>query len=153
MLGFFGFQILFTADTLFVKAYFTGKETGFYLSAGTLARALMWLVGPLAAVMFPRLVHSAAKAQKTDLMGIVLLGTGCWPWSGGKLVRARPWLVRIVWKQSYVQVATSVLPWYASAMVPWPWPTCCSTICSLVLLPRELLRCAFSLWLWPTPWP
>ncbi len=119
MLGFFGFQILFTADTLFVKAYFTGKETGFYLSAGTLARALMWLVGPLAAVMFPRLVHSAVKAEKTDLMGIVLLGTGLLAVVGAaSLSVLGPWVIRFVYKQSYVQVATAVLPWYASAMVP-----------------------------------
>src|SRR5258706_276039 len=60
LLGFFGFQILFTVDTLFVKAYFSETDAGFYVAAGTLSRALMWLVGPLASVMFPKIVQSAA---------------------------------------------------------------------------------------------
>ena len=119
MLGFFGFQVLFTADTLFVKAYFTGKETGFYLSAGTLSRALMWLVGPLATVMFPRLVQSAAKGKKTNLMSLVLIGTAVLAVVGAvSLSVLGPWIVRIVYKESFVAVASSILPWYASAMVP-----------------------------------
>jgi hypothetical protein len=29
-----------------------------------------------------------------------------------------PWIIKVVYKDSYVQVASSVLPWYAWAMVP-----------------------------------
>ena len=119
MLGFGAFQFLFTADTMFVRAYFTADETGFYVSAGTMSRALMWLVGPLVAVMFPRIVHSAAKAEKTDLMGLVLGGTAILAIGGaGGLSLLGPWIVRLVYNQSYVQVASAVLPWYAGAMVP-----------------------------------
>jgi len=119
MLGFCAFQFLFTADTMFVKAYFSGDETGFYVCAGTLSRALMWLVGPLATVMFPRIVHSAAKAEKNNLMGLVLLGTAILAVAGVVgLVVLGPFIVRFVAKPSYVQVATAVLPWYAGAMVP-----------------------------------
>jgi hypothetical protein len=118
MLAFLGFQVLFTADTMFVQAYFK-EESGFYVSAGTLSRALMWLVLPLAAVMFPRLVHSAAKAQKNNLMGMVLLGTGVLATVGALgLSWLGPLVVRFVYKQSYVGVASSILPWYAFAMVP-----------------------------------
>jgi O-antigen/teichoic acid export membrane protein len=119
MLGFGAFFFLFTADTMFVKAYFGGAATGFYVSAGTLSRALMWLVGPLAAVMFPRIVHSAAKSEKSDLMGMVLLGTGLLA-AGGALGLwvLGPGLVKLVWGANYVAVASEVLPWYAGAMVP-----------------------------------
>ncbi|HWH71938.1 MAG TPA: lipid II flippase MurJ, partial [Candidatus Sulfotelmatobacter sp.] len=118
-LGFLGLQILFTADTLFVKAFFSKQEADFYVGAGTLSRALMWLVLPLAAVMFPRIVHSAAKAEKTNLMGMVMLGTAVLAIVGAAgLSLLGPWIVQIVYKQNYVQVAASVLPWYASAMVP-----------------------------------
>ena len=65
MLAFCGFQILFTVDTLLVKSYFSDADADFFVSAGTLSRALMWLVLPLASVMFPRLVHSAAKSEKS----------------------------------------------------------------------------------------
>lgn len=119
MLGFCAFQFLFTADTLFVKAYFGADETGFYVCAGTLSRALMWLVGPLATVMFPRIVHSSAKAEKNNLMGLVLVGTAVLAICGvAGLTVMGPFIVRFVAKPSYVQVATSVLPWYAGAMVP-----------------------------------
>jgi O-antigen/teichoic acid export membrane protein len=119
MLAFLGFQILFTADTLFVKAYFTEQQAGFYVGAGTLSRALMWLVLPLASVMFPRIVHSAARSEKSDLMGVVLLGTGILAVVGAlSLSLLGPFVVKLVYKQSYVEVASSVLPWYVSAMVP-----------------------------------
>lgn len=119
ILGFLGFQILFTADTILVKAYFSKTDADFYVSAGTLSRALMWLVLPLAAVMFPRLVHSAAKAEKNNLMGLVLLVTGALAIAGAAgLTLLGPWIVRLIYQPSFVEVATAVLPWYVSAMVP-----------------------------------
>jgi O-antigen/teichoic acid export membrane protein len=119
MLGFAAFQFLFTADTIFAKAYFDADTVGFYGSAGTLSRALMWLVGPLAAVMFPRIVHSASKAEKSDLMGAVLLGTGILAVAGAiSLSILGPFIVRIVSGKEFVEVASSLLPWYAGAMVP-----------------------------------
>jgi len=119
MVGFGAFQFLFLADTMFVKSYFTGEETDAYVGAGTLARALLWLVLPLAAVMFPRIVHSAAKSEKTDLLRPVLLGTlilsvggtlGLW-WVG-------PYAVKIIYPASYADQTIALLPWYALAMVP-----------------------------------
>jgi O-antigen/teichoic acid export membrane protein len=119
MLGFGAVQFVFTADTMFVKAYFSGDDSAFYISAGTLSRALMWLVIPLATVMFPKIVHSVARAEKSSLLGVVLLGTGILAAGGALgLTVLGPWIVKIVYKDSYVQVATSVLPWYAWAMVP-----------------------------------
>jgi O-antigen/teichoic acid export membrane protein len=119
MLGFAAFQFLFSADTMFVRNYFTEDESGFYGAAGTLARALMWLVGPLASVMFPRIVHSAAKSEKNNLMGMVFLGTGLLAVAGAvSLSVLGPWIVRFVFKPSFVHVATQVLPWYAAAMIP-----------------------------------
>jgi O-antigen/teichoic acid export membrane protein len=119
MLGFFGFQFLFTADTLFVKAYFSPALTGFYLSAGTLSRALMWLVGPMATVMFPRLVHSAAKSEKSNLTALVLAATFVLAAMGAiSLSILGPWVVKFVFKPNYVKAASAFLPWYSWAMVP-----------------------------------
>lgn len=119
LLGFFGFQILFTADTLFVKAYFSQADTDVYLSAGTLSRALMWLVGPLASVMFPKIVHSAARKEKSDLMNLVLGGTAILSIVGAiGLSLVGPFVIRMVYKSDYVAGASSLLPWYAAAMVP-----------------------------------
>ena len=119
MLGFAAFQFLFTADTMFVTSYFTHEQVDSYGGAGTLSRALIWLVGPLAAVMFPRIVHSEAKAQKTDLMGLVLIGTAVLAIAGAlSLFVLGPWVVKLVFKPQLVKVVSTILPWYAFAMVP-----------------------------------
>jgi O-antigen/teichoic acid export membrane protein len=119
LLGFLGLQVLFTADTMFVKAYFTGEEAAFYQSAGTLSRALLWLVLPLASVMFPKLVHSSAKSEESNLMNLVLAGTAVLATLGAICVTLLgPWLVKLVFKSEFVAVASSILPWYTAAMVP-----------------------------------
>jgi O-antigen/teichoic acid export membrane protein len=119
MLGFGAVQFFLTADTIFVKRYFPGDITGFYVGAGTLSRALLWLVLPLATVMFPKIVHSAAKSEESNLLGMVLLGTGILAAGGaGGLCILGPWIIKLIYKDSFVQVASSVLPWYAWAMVP-----------------------------------
>ena len=119
MLGFFAVQFLFTADTMFVRAYFSPKDSGFYVGAGTLSRALLWLVLPLATVMFPKIVHSAARSEKTNLLRVVMFGTALLA-AGGALGLSilAPFLVRFAFKDSYVEVASAVMPWYAWAMVP-----------------------------------
>ena len=118
-LGFGAYQFLFTADTMFVKHYFSPEETGYYGLAGTFSRALVWVVGPLTAVMFPKIVHSAAKAEKTDLLGITLAGTALLAGGGAvALWVVSPWLIPFVAKPSYVAVGVKILPWYAGAMVP-----------------------------------
>ena len=79
----------------------------------------MWLVGPLAAVMFPKLVHAKAKAQQTDLLGLVLLGT--FILSAGAAVGLSvlgPWVVKIMFTAEYVKAVAPLLPWYACALVP-----------------------------------
>ena len=118
-LGFGAYQFLLTADTMLVRGCFSGNDSAFYGSAGTLARASMWLVGPLAAVMFPKIVHAKAKAQETDLLGVVMTGTFILA-SGGAigLWVLGPWIVRFMFTAEYVQDATILLPWYAGAVVP-----------------------------------
>ena len=119
MLGFAAVQFFFTADTMFVKAYFSGDDAAFYVSAGTLSRGLMWLVVPLATVMFPKIIHSVARSEKTNLLDVVLIGSGILAAGGALgLTILGPWVVKLVYSKDYVSVAASVLPWYAWAMVP-----------------------------------
>jgi O-antigen/teichoic acid export membrane protein len=119
MLGFGAVQFLFTADTMFVRAYFSAEESGFYVGAGTLSRALLWLVLPLATVMFPKIVHSAARAEKSNLLRLVLFGTVILAAGAALgLTVLAPYVIRFAFTDSYVAVAAHVLPWYAWAMVP-----------------------------------
>jgi len=119
LLGFAATQFLFTADTMFVKAYFSADDSGFYVGAGTMSRALLWLVLPLTTVMFPKIVQSMARSEKSNLIGMVLLGTALLAAGGAiGLTVLGPWVIRFAFKDSYVAVASAVLPWYAWAMVP-----------------------------------
>jgi len=119
LLGFGAVQFLFTADTLFVKAFFPADQTGFYGGAGTLARALLWVVQPLSQVMFPKLVHSATRKEKSNLLGLVLLGTLILAALGAlSLTVLRHWVIRFVFTPEYEAVGASILPWYAWAIVP-----------------------------------
>ena len=119
ILGFWACQIMFTTDTIFATAFFTGDETAPYLAVGTMSRALLWLVLPLATVMFPKLVHSHAKAEKSNLLGIVLLGTAVLAIGGALGVwLVGPLAVRLMGKAEWVNAARGLLPWYATAMIP-----------------------------------
>ena len=119
LLGFGACQFMFTSDTMFAKAYFSDEQMAPYVAVGTLSRALLWLVLPLAAVMFPKLVHASAKAEKTNLFGLVVLGTAVLA-AGGALCLwlGGPLLIKIVYKSGYVAEAVKLLPWYAGAMIP-----------------------------------
>jgi O-antigen/teichoic acid export membrane protein len=104
---------------MFIKSYFDSTTAGYYLCAGTLSRALMWLVLPLATVMFPRIVHSVAKSEKTDLMKLVLLGTFLLAATGAVCLSVvGPWVITLMSGPAYVKMASAMLPWYAAAMVP-----------------------------------
>jgi O-antigen/teichoic acid export membrane protein len=119
MLGFGAFQFMFTSDTMFAKAFFSGEAMTAYGEAGTLSRAVLWLVTPLATVMFPKLVHSHAKAEKSNLLTVVLIGTGLLGVCGAVgLWIVGPEVVKIVYKSGDVNAAISLIPWYATAMIP-----------------------------------
>jgi O-antigen/teichoic acid export membrane protein len=119
MLGFGAFQFMFTSDTMFAKAFFSSEAMKAYGEAGTLSRAVLWLVTPLATVMFPKLVHSHAKAEKSNLLIVVLIGTGLLGVCGAVgLWIVGPLVVKIVYKSGDVASTISLIPWYATAMIP-----------------------------------
>jgi len=118
-LGFGACQFLFTTDTMYAKAFFPGDKMAFYVAAGTLSRALLWVVLPLAAVMFPKIVHATAKSEKSNLLGIVLLGTALLAICGAAgLWILGPLVVKFTFKPEYVSETVKLLPWYAGAMIP-----------------------------------
>jgi peptidoglycan biosynthesis protein MviN/MurJ (putative lipid II flippase) len=119
ILGFGVCQFLFTTDTMYATPHFSGDAMKRYIAAGTLSRALLWLVLPLASVMFPKLVHSSVKKEKSNLLGIVIIGTAvlaaC---AAAGLCLVGPIVVRLVFKPEDVAGTTALLPWYVGAMIP-----------------------------------
>ncbi len=119
MLGFGACQFMFTSDTFFAKAFFNDDAMKPYAVAGTLSRALLWLVLPLASVMFPKIVQANAKSQKNNLFNMVVLGTAILSICGAvSLCVVGPWVVRFVAKADDVAGTMALIPWYAGAMVP-----------------------------------
>lgn len=119
LFGFGACQFMFTADTMFAKCFFSDEQMAPYVAIGTLSRAVLWLVLPLAAVMFPKLVHANAKSEKTNLFNLVVLGTAVLAAGGALgLWMTGPLLVKMMSKASFVPEAVKLLPWYAGAMVP-----------------------------------
>ena len=78
MLGFAAVQFFFTADTMFVKAYFSGDDAAFYVSAGTLSRGLMWLVVPLATVMQWGAPTKPARVCSSSRISGPMMNWPCW---------------------------------------------------------------------------
>ena len=118
-LAFGACQFLFTTDTMYAKAFFPGDQMAFYVAAGTLSRTLLWIVLPLAAVMFPKIVHATAKSEKSNLLGIVLAGSAILAIVGAAgLCIVGPLVVKLAFKPEYVAGTVKLLPWYAGAMIP-----------------------------------
>ena len=119
LLGFGGCQVLFTSDTLFAQAYFTDLQMKHYVVAGTLSRALLWLVLPMATVMFPKLIQSRVKSEKNNIFGLAVLGTAMLSVCGAlSLWLVGPLVVRLVTDASNVPATMALIPWYAGAMIP-----------------------------------
>lgn len=111
---------LFTADAIVVQNYLGAQgQAAPYIFGGTLARAIVLFTGPLAVVMFPKLVHSAARSQKTNLMGLTLIGTAilsCGAVLG--LILTAPLVIKYGSNPANASILP-VLPLFAWIMVPF----------------------------------
>lgn len=137
------FQFLFSADPIFVQYYSDGSDTGYYIAAGTLGRALCAFTGPVVAVMFPKIVRSSALARKSNFMGMTLVITAVMACIGAfGLTVIAPWFVpKFMYRPEYV-AALPLLPWFSAAMVP--------LAISNVLLNDLLARSRFAVVPWVT---
>jgi len=110
---------MLAADMVFVQKFFSKEQTGFYAAAGMIGRSLVYFTGPVAAVMFPKLARSAATGEKSNAL---MLGLGVTALAGAgaavmcTLFPSLP--IRIVYDQSYLDVSTPLVPWFAWCMLP-----------------------------------
>jgi O-antigen/teichoic acid export membrane protein len=110
---------MLSADMIFVRRFFSAEDSSYYAAAGMIGRALIFATQPLTAVMFPKLVQSAARAKKTDVLGLVLgltLLLGVAAGIGCTLFPTLP--LRIIYDQKYLDVAGPLVPWFVWCMVP-----------------------------------
>jgi O-antigen/teichoic acid export membrane protein len=121
-LGFGASTFLFSTDAIVVQNYLgaNGHATAYILGA-TLCRAIVLFTVPLAAVMFPKLVHSAAHSQKSNVMAMTMIGTvGLALLAVLGLALVSPFILKTCSKGSPEDVATIVklIPLFAFGMVP-----------------------------------
>jgi O-antigen/teichoic acid export membrane protein len=118
-LGLGAAAFMLSADMVFTRKFFLAEQTGYYAAAGMIGRALVFFTQPLTLVMFPKIAHSAARGEKTDVLahalGLTLL-------AGGAAVigcTLFPWLpLRIVYDKSFLDISTPLVPWFAWSMLP-----------------------------------
>jgi O-antigen/teichoic acid export membrane protein len=117
-LGFGTAQYMLSADMIFVGSHFPGEQTPPYVAAGTLGRALVAFTGPLAAVMFPKLVRSHKKAEPTDVLWLTLLSTGVLGGLGATMLTIlAPLVIQLGFRSDFVSIAPLV-PWFGWCMLP-----------------------------------
>ncbi len=109
---------MMSVDMVVVQRYFDKEQTGFYAAAGMIGRALIFFVGPMVAVMFPKVVKSHAEQKPTDVLRFTLLltaGLCAMAIALGILVPDLP--LRMVYDDSFLKAAP-IVPWFIAAMAP-----------------------------------
>lgn len=109
---------MITLDTLAAQYFFPKESTGGYNAARVVGVTLMYLTAAMTQVMFPKMVRSAARLEKTDAL-LLALGTsavlgvlGCLACT---LFPELP--LRVLWREKYVHMAWLV-PWFAWCILP-----------------------------------
>lgn len=113
-------QFLFSADLLFVGHYFHDKaQVAGYGFGMTLARAIVLFTAPLVAVMFPKIVQSAARSQKSNVMKLTIFGTGLLAVSAAVCL---PFALQLGIKMGFLKAdyawVVGPMPLFAWSMVP-----------------------------------
>ncbi len=116
-LGLASFTYMFTQDMITVQRYFE-KNTAEYGAARIVGAALVFLTAPLAAVMFPKVVRSAALSEKTNVLAQALGATGIIGAVAALACTLMPELpLRILSRDQFIESAWLV-PWFAWCMLP-----------------------------------
>jgi len=111
--------VLTTSDVVFVQSIFAKEETPYYIAPSMIGFALMQFTGPLALVMYPKIVRSAATAQKTDALKLTLVATGVLGALAALASTLLPELpLRILYfTKKEFWAAAPLVPWFAWCMV------------------------------------
>lgn len=103
------------ADVLFVQNVFRDK-TALYSASAMIGFALAQFTLPLATVMFPKIVHSAARAEKTDALAMTIKSTavlGGLAATASTLFPELPLRILYFRNPAYFVTAAPLVPWFA----------------------------------------
>ncbi|MFO1496791.1 MAG: hypothetical protein U1G07_00085 [Verrucomicrobiota bacterium] len=111
---------MYNADLIYVQTLFSKAQSPFYTPAAIVGLALFTFTTPLASVMFPKLVRSAARTEKSDALRHALAATAL---LGGMAAVACMLLPQLPLRILYVRnpiywQSAPLVPWFAWALVP-----------------------------------
>jgi len=108
------------ADVIYVQTLFPKDRSFFYTPAAMIGLALVTFTTPMAAVMFPKIVQSAARTEKTDALRHALAATALLVAVTAIACTLLPQLpLRIIYFRSPVYWQSAPLvPWFAWSLLP-----------------------------------
>ncbi len=129
------YQFMLTADMIAARVRFDEISSGYYGAAGLVGRGLVMFVGPIAGVMFPKLVRESqgrtgrrlvsGTALATALLAVLVIGLAV---LGGWFIRWQlaveggfTWLpegarAAVFAKEEKLRWASGVIPWFLGGM-------------------------------------
>jgi len=108
--------LMFTLDSIVVKNIFGSAED--YGHARMVGRTLVFVTAPMIYVMFPRIVRSAARAERTNVLAQTVGATAVVGAIGATILTVVPELpLRVLWGTAHLSAAPLV-PWFAWCMLP-----------------------------------
>jgi O-antigen/teichoic acid export membrane protein len=117
-LGLAAGQFMMAADQLVVQSTFDRNVTSVYGSPGMIGRALIFFTAAVFAVMFPKLVASRARAEKTNVFALALGATAVLGGVAALTCTLFPELpLRLTWRTKYLASAP-LIPWFVWCMLP-----------------------------------
>jgi O-antigen/teichoic acid export membrane protein len=113
-------QLMTNTDVVYVQSIFPADKTPLYMPAAMIGLALVTFTGPLSAVMFPKVVRSAALTQDTRALRHALGATALL--SGGAAVACTllpklPLQIIYFGNRTY-WAAWPLVPWFAWCLLP-----------------------------------
>jgi O-antigen/teichoic acid export membrane protein len=114
--------VVMNADMLFVQAHFPSVQSKFYAAVAMVGVGLVTFTTPMASVMFPKLVNSVARGQKSDSFLLAMAGTALLGIFGAAVCTLFPELpLRILYfNKPEFWVSAQLVPWFMWCMLPVP---------------------------------
>ncbi len=111
-------QFMMSADQILAQSIFDKEVTYLYGAPGMIGRALIFFTVPVLSVMFPKIVESAARAEKSNVLVLALGATAALGGAAALACTVLPELpLRIIYKKEY-WAAAPLVPWFAWCMLP-----------------------------------
>ena len=133
-LGAMAFMV--NADVVVVRSLLPKDQSGLYGAARIIGNALIFFTIPLATVMFPKVVQSAARAERTDVVALALGTTALLGGAAALVCTLFPGLpLWLMYDRSYF-VIKPLVPWLAWCILPLTL----SNVLTNNLLARERYR-------------